>query len=57
MPDPDRAMLLSLGFDAVLADYYWIQALYLVGSYTLQGADERGTVGDLIDALNDLIKK
>ena len=31
VPEPEHARLSSLGFDAVVADYYWLQALQLVG--------------------------
>ncbi len=31
LPDPERARLSSLGFRALVADYYWLQAVQLVG--------------------------
>ena len=31
VPRPDRARISSLGFDAVVADYYWLLAVQLVG--------------------------
>jgi len=31
VPRPDRARLSALGFQALLADYYWLQALQVVG--------------------------
>ena len=31
IPDPARAKLTALGFEPVVADYYWVQGLHLVG--------------------------
>ena len=31
LPRPELARLASLGFNAVMSDYYWIQAIYKVG--------------------------
>ena len=54
VPDPAWAKLWALGFEPALADYYWIQALFLVGSDTLDGVEERATVGDMIDLITGL---
>lgn len=32
LPRPELAKIASLGFEAVLSDYYWIQAIYKVGA-------------------------
>jgi len=32
LPKPQLAKVAALGFDSVMADYYWIQAMYVVGS-------------------------
>ena len=31
VPRPEVARVTALGFDAVLADYYWLQAVQVVG--------------------------
>ena len=31
VPSPERARALALGFEPVIADYYWLQALQVVG--------------------------
>jgi hypothetical protein len=54
LPEPGHARLASLGFDTVLSDYYWLQALQLVGG---DGGDTRrhaGTIGDMIDLITSL---
>jgi hypothetical protein len=53
VPGPERARLLALGFEPVIADYYWIQALQLVGD--AQRLPQRGdTVAALIDLVTGL---
>ncbi len=49
VPRPDRARISSLGFDAVVADYYWLLAVQLVGGATSPGSDESTAIGRLID--------
>lgn len=52
-PDPDWARLASFGFDSLAADYYWIQAIQIVGSD--RGAGGRGReIGDLVDVVTSL---
>lgn len=53
LPDPGRAKLLSLGFEPVLADFYWIHALSAVGS-SLASVEERDAVGDLVELVTTL---
>ncbi len=50
VPAPGLVKLAALGFDAVLADYYWLRAVQVVGS-------EAGPVGksDLIGRLIDVV--
>lgn len=49
VPRPDRARLSTLGFDAVVADYYWLQAVQVVGG-VLEGVAKRaGQIAKLID--------
>lgn len=48
LPSPERARALALGFEPLVADYYWIQALQVVGSRTHKRSDN-ALVGDLVD--------
>jgi tetratricopeptide (TPR) repeat protein len=50
VPAPGMVKLAALGFDAVLADYYWLRAVQIVGS-------EAGPIGksDLIGRLIDVV--
>jgi hypothetical protein len=41
VPTPERARALALGFEPVIADYYWIQALELVGDAAQAAAPQR----------------
>jgi len=50
VPQPERARALSLGFGPVVADYYWIQALQLVG-----GSERPANRGAMLAALMDLV--
>ncbi|MFK7894270.1 MAG: hypothetical protein AB8G23_00445 [Myxococcota bacterium] len=55
VPDPALASATSLGFDALLADYHWIQAVQLVGAKTSvdqKAADHIGKVIDVVTTLN-----
>lgn len=54
VPEPEHARLSSLGFDTVIADYYWLQALQLVGGETGDTAKHAGTVGRLVDLITSL---
>jgi hypothetical protein len=53
VPGAERARLLALGFEPVIADYYWIQALQLVGDAQVP-VDRSGTVAALIDLVTGL---
>lgn len=53
-PDPARAKLSSLGFEPVVADYYWVQSLHLVGSTRGDASSHGETIGDLIDLVTTL---
>jgi hypothetical protein len=51
VPSPEKARLWSLGFDAIVADYYWLRALGVVGG-------EDGVVeehGELIASLIEVV--
>jgi len=53
VPEPDFAKLAAFGFDAVLGDYYWLQAVQLVGSdVSLVGKSVY--IGRLIDVVTTL---
>jgi hypothetical protein len=51
VPSPEQARLWSLGFDAAVADYYWLRAIGIVGAEN--GAVEQH--GELIADLIDLV--
>lgn len=52
LPAPHVAKLLSLGFDPLLANYYWVQGLQLVGGSG--GRVDGEAVGELIDLVTTL---
>jgi len=53
VPEPSLAKLAAFGFDAVLGDYYWLQAVQLVGSdESLAGKSQH--IGRLIDVVTTL---
>lgn len=54
VPSPEHAKLLALGFEPVLADYYWVQALQLVGGARGPLGERADSVGDLIDVVTTL---
>jgi tetratricopeptide (TPR) repeat protein len=53
VPTPERARALSFGFEPVIADYYWIQALQVVGDAE-RPAHRNETVAALIDLVTGL---
>ncbi len=53
VPGPERARALALGFEPVIADYYWIQALQLVGDAE-RPTGRNETVAALIDLVTGL---
>ena len=52
LPRPHVAKLLSLGFDPLLANYYWVQGRHLVGGSG--GKIDGAAVGGLIDLVTTL---
>ena len=50
VPSPARVKALALGFEPVVADYYWIQALQIVGSRTRKSGDN-AVVRELVDVV------
>ena len=49
VPRPDRARVSALGFDAVVADYYWLLAVQVVGGTTSPSSEDSTLIGQLID--------
>jgi hypothetical protein len=54
VPDPRYARLSSLGFDPLIADYYWVQALQLVGGARGAVEDQSDAIASLIDVVTTL---
>ncbi len=54
LPKPELAKVASLGFDAVLSDYYWIQAIYKVGVTRERPGQFAGYVSKIIDVVTTL---
>lgn len=54
VPSPRVAGAMSLGFDAILADYYWLQAVQVVGGDAVVDAATARHVGKLIDVVTTL---
>lgn len=53
IPKPEVARASALGFEAVLADYYWLQAVQLVGG-TPRASRKAERIGKLIDVTTTL---
>jgi len=51
VPSPDHARLWSLGFDAAVADYYWLRAIGIVGGETGVIEQNGELLADLIDVV------
>ena len=51
VPAPKVVDVASLGFDALIADYYWLQAVQVVGSNDVVDADTADHLGKLIDVV------
>lgn len=54
LPEPAHAQLGSLGFDTVLADYYWLEALQVVGGEKGDTARHAATIGEMVDLITTL---
>jgi len=54
LPRPELAKTAALGFEAVLSDYYWIQALYKVGSEVMHSENFGPYVAKIIDVVTTL---
>jgi tetratricopeptide (TPR) repeat protein len=53
VPDPGPLEVAALGFEAVLADYYWLRAVQVVGSKT-SPVGQSELIGRLIDVVTTL---
>jgi hypothetical protein len=51
IPDPQHARVAALGFEAVVADYYWLRAVQLVGGALGHRQLPTGQIGRLIDVV------
>ncbi len=54
VPRPELARLSALGFDALLADYYWLQAVQIVGTSVSDPSRYAQVLGPLIDVVTTL---
>ena len=54
VPQPQLAKFASLGFDSLASDYYWLQAIQLVGGAVEDPAAHGYTIGRLIDVVTQL---
>ena len=54
VPRPEHARYSSLGFDAVLSDYYWLQAIQILGAERAGVGDRGPLLGRLIDVVTTL---
>lgn len=54
VPKPEVARLLSLGFESVVADYYWLKAIQVVGDGSPARHDQGAYLGRLIDLVTSL---
>jgi len=54
VPDPALARVLSLGFNSLAADYYWLQAVQAIGGDTVITAELADHLGKLIDVVTTL---
>jgi hypothetical protein len=54
VPDPAIAKTLALGFDSVVSDYYWLQAIQAIGGETVISAEIGTHLGKLIDVVTTL---
>jgi hypothetical protein len=54
VPSPETARLWSLGFDAAVADYYWLRAIGVVGVETSAIEQHDEIIADLIDVVTEV---
>lgn len=54
VPNPTLARATAIGFDALLADYHWLQAVQIVGSNQVIDADTSDHLGKVVDVVTTL---
>jgi hypothetical protein len=54
VPNPALARATAIGFDALLADYHWLQAIQIVGSKTVIDAETSSHLGKVVDVVTTL---
>lgn len=54
VPSPEAARVASLGFRALVADYYWLQAVQIVGATERDPTRHAPTLGRLVDVVTTL---
>jgi len=54
VPSPDHVQLWSLGFDAAVADYYWLRAIGIVGVETGPIEQHGELLADLIEVVTEV---
>ncbi len=54
VPQPRLAKFATLGFDSLASDYYWLQAIQLVGGAVEDPSEHGYTIGRLIDVVTQL---
>jgi hypothetical protein len=54
VPRPAVAKLAALGFEAALADYYWLRAIQLVGASASDPSQHANVLGQMIDVVTTL---
>jgi len=54
LPRPELAKLAAMGFEAVLSDYYWIQAIYKVGATRDRPDEYAPYISKIIDVVTTL---
>jgi tetratricopeptide (TPR) repeat protein len=54
LPKPELAKIAALGFDSAIADYYWIQAMYVVGAARRDPTRFAPYIGKIIDVVTTL---
>ena len=54
VPRPGQARLFALGFDALVSDYHWLQAVQIVGSERMGVGSRAGLIARLIDVVTNV---